>query len=184
MFIAKLNPSYYIVASCYTFPSITISSPSCVQTLVSSSHSHLKCLKLLKFLKVLKKITCFGQYGHPQVLKFLVGETAAIVCVSSMRMYVCNMRENIFLESLYVKFLCIVWLLVCVLTVLGVLLPVAFSCLFCFLMLAGLVWFLLLKYDCVAICCFLLVLFRISGCGCRCMHRSFVFRIFSSYIYI
>jgi hypothetical protein len=70
-----------------------------VQTLVSSSHSH------LKFLKVLKNTTCFGQYGHPQVLKFLVGETAAIVSVPSMHMYV----------------------------VLGVLLPVAFSCLFCFL---------------------------------------------------
>jgi hypothetical protein len=33
----------------------------------------------LKFLKVLKNITCFGQHGHPQVLKFLVGETAAIL---------------------------------------------------------------------------------------------------------
>jgi hypothetical protein len=41
----------------------------------------------------------------PQVLKFFVGETAAIVCVPSMRTYV----------------------------VLGVLLPVVFSCLFCFL---------------------------------------------------
>jgi hypothetical protein len=83
--------------------SITISSLSSVQTLVSSSHSHLKFLKLLKFLKVLKNTTCFSQYGHPQVLKLLVGETAAIVCVPSMRMYV----------------------------VLGVLLPVVFSCLFC-----------------------------------------------------
>jgi hypothetical protein len=52
-----------------------------MQTLVSSSHSYLKILKLLKFLKVLKNTTCFGQYGHPQVLKFLVGETAAIVCL-------------------------------------------------------------------------------------------------------
>jgi hypothetical protein len=77
-----------------------------VQTLVSSSHSHLKFLKLLKFLKVLKNTACFGQYGHPQVLQLLVGETAAIVCVPLMRTYV----------------------------VLGVLLPVVFSCLFCFLM--------------------------------------------------
>jgi hypothetical protein len=77
-----------------------------VQTLVSSLYSHLKFLKLLKFLKVLKNTTCSGQYGNPQVLKFLVGETAAIVCVPSMRTYV----------------------------VLGVLLPVAFSYLFCFLM--------------------------------------------------
>jgi hypothetical protein len=59
-------------------------------------------------LKVLKNTTCFGQYGHPQVLKF-VGKTAAIVCLSSMRTYARNMRENILLESLYVKFLCIVW---------------------------------------------------------------------------
>jgi hypothetical protein len=44
----------------------------------SSSHPHLKFLKLLKFLKVLKNTTCFGQYGHPQVLKFLVGETAIV----------------------------------------------------------------------------------------------------------
>jgi hypothetical protein len=70
---------YYIVASCCTFHSITISSLSCVQTLVSSSHSHLTFLKLLKFLKVLKNTTCFGQYGYPQVLNFLVGETAAIL---------------------------------------------------------------------------------------------------------
>jgi hypothetical protein len=34
-----------------------------------------------------------------------------------MRTYVCNMREKSLLESLYVKFLCIVWLLVCILTV-------------------------------------------------------------------
>jgi hypothetical protein len=59
--------------------SIIISSPSCVQTLVSSSHSHLKFLKLLKFLKVLKNTTCVGQYDHPQVLKFLVWETSAIL---------------------------------------------------------------------------------------------------------
>jgi hypothetical protein len=69
-----------------------------MQTLVSSSHSHLKFLKLLKFLKVLENTTCFGQYGHPQVLKFLVGETAAIVCVPSMRTYVCNMCEKIFVR--------------------------------------------------------------------------------------
>jgi hypothetical protein len=50
-----------------------------VQTLVSSSYSHLKFLKLLKFLKVLKNTTCFGQYDHPQVLKLLVGETDAIL---------------------------------------------------------------------------------------------------------
>jgi hypothetical protein len=65
---------------------ITISFPSCVQTLVSSSHSHLKFCKT--FLKVLKNTTRFGQYGHPQVLTFLVGETAAIVCVPLMRTYV------------------------------------------------------------------------------------------------
>jgi hypothetical protein len=118
---------------------MTISSPSWVQTLVSSSHSHLKFFKLLKFIKVLKNITCFGQYGHPQVLKFLVGETAAIVCVLSMRTYVCNMREKFLLEFLYVKFLCIVWLLVCVLIVLGVLFPVVLSFLFYFLLFAGLV---------------------------------------------
>jgi uncharacterized membrane protein len=81
----------------------------------------------------------FQPIWPPQVLKFLVGETAAIVCPPSMRTYVVNMREKILLESLYMKFLCIVWLLVCVLTVLGVLLPVAFSCLFYFLMLAGVV---------------------------------------------
>jgi hypothetical protein len=78
--------------------SITVSSPSCVQTLVSSSHPRLKFLKLLKFLKVLKNTTCFGQYGQPQVLKFLGGETAAIVCVPSMRTYVCNMHEKIFVR--------------------------------------------------------------------------------------
>jgi hypothetical protein len=33
---------YYIVASCCTFHSITISSLSYVQTLVSSTYSHLK----------------------------------------------------------------------------------------------------------------------------------------------
>jgi hypothetical protein len=74
--------------------SVIISSPSCVQTLVSSSHSHLKFLILLKFLKVLKSTTRFGQYGHPQMLTFLVGEPAAIVCVPSMSTYVCNMREK------------------------------------------------------------------------------------------
>jgi hypothetical protein len=94
---------YYIVASCCTFHSITISSPSCVQTLVSSSHSHIKFSKLLKFSKVLKNSTCLGQYGHPQVLKFLVGKTTATACVPSMRTYI----------------------------VLGVLLPVVFSCLVC-----------------------------------------------------
>jgi hypothetical protein len=46
-----------------------------------------KMFKLLKFLKVLKKFlkstTCFGQYGHPQMLKYLVGETSAISCTPS-----------------------------------------------------------------------------------------------------
>jgi hypothetical protein len=40
--------------------------------------------------------TCFGQYGHPQVLTFLMGETAAIVCAPPMRTYVCNMGKTIF----------------------------------------------------------------------------------------
>jgi uroporphyrinogen-III synthase len=52
------------------FTKITISSPSCVQTLVSYSHSHLKFFKTFKVFKVLKNTTCFGQYGHPQVLKY------------------------------------------------------------------------------------------------------------------
>jgi hypothetical protein len=44
-----------------------------VQTLVG--------FKKLKFknLKVLKVTTCFGPYGHHQVLKYVVGETAAIM---------------------------------------------------------------------------------------------------------
>jgi hypothetical protein len=130
-----------------------------------------KNVKLLKFLKVLKITTCFGQYGHPQVLKSSGRNScysAAIACVPSMRTYVCNMRENFLLEFLYVKFLCIVWLLVDVL-------PVVLRCPFSWV---GLIP--PLYYDCVAVCCFLLVLFRISGCGCGCMYHSFAFRYFSS----
>jgi hypothetical protein len=116
--------------------SVTISSLSCMQTLVSSSHSH---SKLLKLLKVLKNSTCFGQYGHPQVLKFLVGETAAIVCVPSMRTYVCNMRENIFVR-IFVREVSLYRVVTCLCTHCAwCVLPVVFSCLFCFLMLAGLV---------------------------------------------
>jgi hypothetical protein len=46
-------------------------SPSFVQTLLSFFFHRFtfKILKLLNLLKVLKNTTCFGQYGHPQVLK-------------------------------------------------------------------------------------------------------------------
>jgi hypothetical protein len=50
-----------------------------------------KFLKLLKFLTVLKITTCFGQYGHPQVLKSSGGNccySAAIACVPLTRTYV------------------------------------------------------------------------------------------------
>jgi hypothetical protein len=39
-----------------------------------------KILKLLKFLKVLKITTCFGQYGHPQVLKSSGGNCCFCMC--------------------------------------------------------------------------------------------------------
>jgi hypothetical protein len=47
-----------------------------------------KILKLLKFLIVLKITTCFGQYGHPQMLKSSWGNccySSDIACVPSMR---------------------------------------------------------------------------------------------------
>jgi hypothetical protein len=59
-----------------------------VPTFVSSSHSHLKFLKLLKFLKVLKNTICFGQYGHPQVLKLLVGGNCCY-CMCPFDAHVC-----------------------------------------------------------------------------------------------
>jgi hypothetical protein len=49
-----------------------------------------KIVKLLKFLKVLKITTCFGQYGHPQVLKSSGRNccySVDIACVPSMRTY-------------------------------------------------------------------------------------------------
>jgi hypothetical protein len=52
-----------------------------VQTLVSSSHSHLKFLKLLKFLKFLKNTTRFGPHGHPQVLKFFCTEDGELFVI-------------------------------------------------------------------------------------------------------
>jgi hypothetical protein len=47
--------------------------------------------KILKFLKVLKITTCFGQYGHHQVLKSSGGNCcyfAVVTCVPLMRMCV------------------------------------------------------------------------------------------------
>jgi hypothetical protein len=74
----------------------------------------------------------FQPIWPPQVLKFLVGGTAAIVCVPLMYTYVCNMREKFFVRIFVVTCLCThrAWCVV---------LPVVLSCLFCFLMLAGLV---------------------------------------------
>jgi hypothetical protein len=68
-----MNPSNY-----------SHSSPSYVQTLVSSTNSHLN----FKHFKVLKISTCFGQYGHHQVLKSSGGYcccSAVIACVPPMR---------------------------------------------------------------------------------------------------
>jgi hypothetical protein len=76
----------------------------------------------LKFLKVLKITTIFYQYGPRQVLKSTRGNccySAVVAYVPLMRTCVCNVWRFL-LEFLYAKFLYIVWLLVCVFTVLGV----------------------------------------------------------------
>jgi hypothetical protein len=101
-----VQPTSHSIGNCprSQLQSVKIFSVICANTFT------LKTFKLLKFLKVLKKFlkntTFFGQYGHPQVLKYLVGETAAISCFPSICTYV----------------------------VLGVLLPVIPGCPFRFLM--------------------------------------------------
>jgi hypothetical protein len=102
-----------------------------------------KILKLLNSLKVLKITTCFGQYGHPQVLKSKGGNccySASIVCVPSMRTYVCNRREKFFVR-IFVRevSLCRVVTCLCTHCAWCIVLLVVLSCLFYFLILAGLV---------------------------------------------
>jgi hypothetical protein len=38
--------------------------------------------------------TCFGQYGHHQVLKNVVGKLLLFIVLPQMRTYVCNMCED------------------------------------------------------------------------------------------
>jgi hypothetical protein len=95
--------------------------------------------------------TCFGQYGHHWVLKCVVGKLLlfillllhvwplryarlSVTCVKiSIRIFVC-------------KVLYIMWLLLCVLTVLGVSCSFLFfvTCLILECLFAGLDWFFLL----------------------------------------
>jgi hypothetical protein len=65
--------------------------------------------KILKFLKVLKITICFGQYGHPQVLKSSGGNfcySAIIACALPIRTCVYNMREDKSSDSQPVLFEC------------------------------------------------------------------------------
>jgi hypothetical protein len=95
-------------------------------------------------------------------VKLCSGKTAAIYCGATA----CIVPQII------------VWLLVFVLTVLAVLCFLFFVT--CFIIECLLGWIgSSFKCDFVAICCFLLVLSRISDCGCRCMCHSFVICLYS-----
>jgi hypothetical protein len=55
------------------------SSINLISTVLCVTYNQPKSLKPLKLqVYKLKFSTCFGQYGHHQVLKYFVGETAAL----------------------------------------------------------------------------------------------------------
>jgi hypothetical protein len=120
-------------------------------------------------------------------VKISSGETTAVFIVLLLHMWSLRCAHmyvtwRFLLEFLYVKFLYIMWLLVCVLTVLGVSCSLFFFFIACFVLECLLGW--TGSSFIMWVCCYLLFTSCIiSGCGCRCMCRSFVTPPYPSYIY-
>jgi hypothetical protein len=79
-YIFNIVTKYYIVASCCTFHSITISSPSYVQTLVSYTGSHLKIFETFKFIKSSQKHYMFRTICPSSGVKISGGNCCYYMC--------------------------------------------------------------------------------------------------------